>query len=79
MNKSYNSFTRFLFLTLLFLILVFIFSKYYNNYITKESFVPKKFKEMYRPIARNVRNNYEGIYNNSSLQISNLFRKFGIL
>lgn len=44
-----------------------------------EPFVSRKFKEMYRPVFRNVRKNYEGFYDKSSKNISNLFRKFGIL
>jgi hypothetical protein len=51
------------------------FSK--NNY--KETFVPKIVKETYRPIERNIRMTYEGFYDKSSTDISNLFRKFGIL
>jgi hypothetical protein len=51
------------------------FSK--NNY--KETFVPKIVKETYRPIERNIRMTYEGFYDKSSTDISNLFRKFGIM
>ena len=50
-----------------------------SEQIIREPFVPRKVKEMYRPIARNIRLNYEGFYNNSSTNISNLFRKFGII
>jgi hypothetical protein len=69
----YNS--LFLLLLLLFIIL------YYTFYqpVYKEAFVPKQIKEIYRPIARNVRINYEGFYNKSSTSVSNFFRKFGIL
>jgi hypothetical protein len=45
----------------------------------KEAFVPKIFKETYRPIHRNIRMTYEGFYDKTSADISNLFRKFGIL
>ena len=45
----------------------------------KEAFVPKIFKETYRPIHRIVRMRYEGFYDKTSADISNLFRKFGIL
>ena len=48
-----------------------------NNY--EEGFVPKIIKETYRPIERNIRRNFEGFYDKSSTNISNLFRKFGIL
>lgn len=67
----------FLHLFLLFIILVSccIFSP--NN--NRESFVPKKVKEMYRPLARNFRISYEGFYDKSSLDLSNLFRKVKII
>lgn len=45
----------------------------------KEAFIPKIVKETYRPIERNVRKTYEGFYDKTSTDISNLFRKFGIL
>jgi hypothetical protein len=72
MNKIiYNSF-----LVLFILIIInCAFSK--NNY--KESFMPKIIKETYRPIERNIRKTYEGFYDKTSTDISNLFRKFGIL
>lgn len=44
-----------------------------------EAFVPKIVKETYRPIERNIRRNFEGFYDKSSTDISNLFRKFGLL
>ena len=47
--------------------------------INREPFIPRKINEMYRPIARNIRINYEGFYNKSSTNIYNLFRKFGII
>jgi len=64
-----------LFLLLLCTIIVMVF----NGYVKREPFVPRKVKEIYRPIARNIRMNYEGFYDKSSTNISNLFRKFGIL
>ena len=45
----------------------------------EEPFVPKIVKETYRPIERNFRIRYEGFYDKTSADISNLFRKFGIL
>jgi hypothetical protein len=74
MNKFiYNSFV--------FLLILIIFScALTKKDIYQESFfVPKKVKEFYRPIHRNIRTTYEGFYDNSSKHISNLFRKFGIL
>jgi hypothetical protein len=61
----------------LLVLIVFIFS-YINTLHTVESFTPK-IKEMYRPYVRNARIIGEGFYNNSTSNISNLFRKFGIM
>jgi len=72
MNRIiYNSFI------LLFIIIMIscAFSKI--NY--KETFIPKIVKETYRPIERNIRRTYEGFYDKTSTDVSNLFRKFGIL
>ena len=44
----------------------------------KEAFTPT-IRELYRPYVRNVRILSEGFYNTSSSNISNLFRKYGIL
>jgi len=72
MNRLiYNS----LLLILIIIILVCTFSK--KSY--EEAFIPKIIKETYRPIERNVRRNFEGFYDKSSTDISNLFRKFGIM
>jgi hypothetical protein len=67
-NLIYNCF--------LFLI-IFIFA-YINSLHTVESFSPK-INEIYRPYVRNARIIGEGFYNRSSSNISNLFRKFGIM
>lgn len=72
MNKIiYNS----LLLLFVSIILYCAFSKNTNA----EGFIPKILKETYRPIERNVRITYEGFYNKTSTDISNLFRKFGIM
>jgi hypothetical protein len=72
MNKIiYNS----LFVFLLLIIFCCAFSR--NTYT--EPFIPKIIKESYRPIERNIRKTYEGFYGKTSSDISNLFRKFGIL
>ena len=72
MNKFiYNS----VIMLLIILILGCAFSK--TNY--EEAFIPKIAKETYRPIERNVRRKLEGFYDKSSTNISNLFRKFGII
>ena len=44
----------------------------------KEAFTPA-IRELYRPYVRNVRIQSEGFYNRISSNISNLFRKYGIL
>lgn len=60
---------------LIIIILACAFSK--KSY--EEAFIPKIVKETYRPLERNMRRNLEGFYDKSSTDISNLFRKFGIL
>mgnify|MGYP003337372141 CR=1 FL=1 len=45
----------------------------------KEGFVTKKIKEMYRPFVRNVRINYNNIYNKLQSTIYNFFKKLKIL
>ena len=61
-----------------FLFLIIIIFAYVNSLHTVESFTPK-LKEMYRPYVRNARVIGEGFYNKSNSNISNLFRKFGIM
>ncbi len=61
----------------LFILILIMYQIYYSTY--RESFVPKKIKEYYRPITRQMRIGYEGFYSNSSLSVSNLFRKFQII
>lgn len=68
---TYNS------LIVLFVIILIYCTLSENSY--QEAFVPKIFKEAYRPIERNIRRNVEGFYDKSSTNISNLFRKFGIM
>jgi hypothetical protein len=48
-----------------------------NTY--QEPFVPKNIKMAYRPIHRNLRTHYEGLYNKHKTNASNIFRKLGIL
>jgi len=74
MNKIiYNS--------ILFLLLIIIFSCAVTerNSYQESFFVPRKIKEFYRPLQRNIRKTYEGFYDKSSINISNMFKKFGIL
>ncbi len=71
MNKIiYNLF-------LLFLTSIILYCSFLNN--RTEGFVPKIIKEKYRPIERNVRTACEGFYNKTTTNISNFFRKFGIM
>ena len=44
----------------------------------KEAFTPK-IRQMYRPYLRNARIISEGLYEKHSGNISNLFRKFGVM
>lgn len=44
----------------------------------KEAFTPT-IREFYRPYVRNARIMSEGFYNTHSSNMSNLFRKFGIM
>ena len=67
-----------------FFIIIVLFFAYINTYQDqekekeKEAFTPK-IRELYRPHVRNARIYSEGLYNNNSANISNLFRKFGIM
>jgi len=58
-------------------LIVFTFS-YINSLHYVENFTPK-IRQMYRPHIRNARIIGEGFYNKSNSNISNLFRKFGIM
>ena len=60
------------------LIIVIIIFAYFNSLQSIENFTPK-IREFYRPIFRNTRVYGEGIYNKTTSNISNLFRKFGIM
>lgn len=60
------------------LALIIIIFAYINSLHNVEGFTPK-IREMYRPYVRHARLFGENIYNNSSSNISNLFRKFGII
>jgi hypothetical protein len=62
---------------LFFIIIVVIFA-YVNSLQDVEPFTPK-IRELYRPYVRNARIIGEGFYNKQQNNISNLFRKFGII
>ena len=60
-----------------FLLIVLIFA-YVNSMPTKETFTPQ-IKQFYRPYVRNGRIITENFYNQHKNNISNLFRKFGLM
>ena len=63
----------------IFLIMILFFA--YINTIyqhNQEAFTPK-IREMYRPYVRDARIISEGFYEKNKSDISNLFRKFGIM
>jgi hypothetical protein len=60
------------------LVLIVIIFAYVNSLHRVEHFTPK-IREIYRPIVRNTRIVGEGFYNKTTSNISNLFRKFGIM
>lgn len=68
---------KYLMYYLFFIIIVVIFA-YFNSLQDVESFTPK-IRELYRPYVRNARIIGEGFYNKQQNNISNLFRKFGII
>jgi hypothetical protein len=59
-------------------VLYYIYNHYYNYYNSTENFTPA-IRELYRPYVRNARIMSEGFYSTQSSNMSNLFRKFGIL
>ena len=70
-----TSFNKNLFFLLTVIIIIMSFSN--NNYY--EPFIPRKIKEFYRPISRNIRQKYENFYDKTSTKILNSCKKFGIL
>jgi hypothetical protein len=61
-----------------FLFLIICIFAFINSSPQVEKFTPK-IREFYRPIIRNTRIAGEGFYNKTSSNMSNLFRKFGIM
>jgi hypothetical protein len=70
---------KFIYNSIFFLLIIIILGCAFSKKTYEEAFIPKMVKETYRPLERNVRRNIEGFYDKSSTNISNLFRKFGIL
>lgn len=66
-------------ITFFIIILYYYFSQNTYKYKYKETFVPKILKQTYRPIERNIRTKYEGFYNNTTTNVSNILRKVGIM
>jgi hypothetical protein len=58
--------------------LIIVLFAYFNSLHTVEHFTPG-IRAFYRPIVRKTRIIGEGFYNKTSSNISNLFRKFGIM
>jgi len=61
-----------------FLFLIIGSFAFINSSPKVENFTPK-IRAFYRPILRNTRIVGEGFYNKTSSNMSNLFRKFGIM
>ena len=61
-----------------FLFLIIILFAYSNSLHNIEQFTPN-LRAFYRPIVRKTRIVGEGFYNKTSANISNLFRKFGLM
>ena len=72
-----TNFNKQLFFLLTIIIIIMSFTNNNNNNI--ESFIPRKIKEFYRPITRNVRQKYENFYGKTSTKILNVCKKIGIL
>ena len=66
-------------LIVIIIIIAFAYKNSFNNSnMLIENFTPK-LREMYRPIVRNARLGAEGFYNKHSSNMSNLFRRFGLM
>jgi hypothetical protein len=61
-----------------FLFLIVIIFAYFNSMHNIEKFTPR-IREFYRPYIRKARNIGGGFYNITTTNMSNLFRKFGIM
>jgi hypothetical protein len=70
---------KFIYYSIFLLLIIIILGCTFSKKSYEEAFIPKIVKETYRPLERNIRRNFEGFYDKSSTDISNLFRKFGIL
>jgi hypothetical protein len=66
------------FLYICFLFLIVVSFAYINSLNSVENFTPQ-IRKIYRPHVRNARVYTEEFYNNGTSNISNLFKKFGIM
>jgi len=66
-------------LLLLIIIIILIGILLLSTYKSQEGFMPRKIKEMYRPMERNVRQTCEGFYNRSVNGLSRFLRQLSIL
>jgi len=62
----------------IFLIIIILVFSYINSFSSTEEFT-SSINSVYRPIVRNTRILSEGFYNKTTNNISNLFRRFGIM
>jgi hypothetical protein len=60
------------------IIIIIAFALNNNDNTIVEKFTPK-IREMYRPLVRNARLGAEDVYNKHSSNMSNLFRRVGLL
>jgi hypothetical protein len=60
------------------IIIIIAFSLNNSHELIIEKFTPK-IREMYRPFVRNARLGAEGLYNKHSSNMSNLFRRVGLM
>lgn len=60
------------------IIIIIAFALNNNDNTILENFTPK-IREMYRPLVRNARLGTEDVYNKHSSNMSNLFRRVGLL
>jgi len=62
----------------LFLLIIILFFSYINSQNTIEQFTPA-IRKIYHPVMRNARIFTEGFYNKQKNNVTNLFRRFGLV
>ncbi len=63
---------------LLLLLSIVVFLHFYQKLTIQEGFTPA-LRRIYRPYLRRARVTTESFYSNKSTDISNMFRRFGIM